>query len=300
MKLLFLVACMFLVQGNSFAQNAVNKAGVFAKNNLVAWCIVPFDNPERTPEQRAAMLNELGITKLAYDWRERHIPGFETELTTLKKHQITLQSFWYYSGPEPENDPNFQIIIDLLRKHQVKTQIWTMITGIKGLDSMTQEQKIEAVSRRVAYIAGKAGEIGCKVGLYNHGDWFGEPENQLAIIRKLNMPNIGIVYNFSHSEYQIHRFPEFFPSILPHLYAINLTGLINGNPAKVVPLGQGNIEFELMELIKKSGYTGPIGIINEDFAKDAAAGLEMNMEGMKVFLKKSGDQAALKTYLQKK
>ena len=268
---------------------------IYAKDNLIAWCIVPFDNQNRTPEQRAQMLNKLGINKLAYDWREKHVPTFDEELNALKKHNISLQSFWYYSGPHPEDDKNFATIIDLLKRHGVKTQIWTMITGI-NLDSMTQEQKIKAVTRPVRYIAEQAATVGSSVGLYNHGGWFGEPENQLAIIERLNMPNLGIVYNFSHSEEQIHRFPEFYPKILPYLYAINLTGLEGVKPAKVVPVGKGNIEFRMMKLIEESEYSGPIGIINEDFAPDAEDGLKLNMEGLKKYLKERKNKVALSTY----
>ena len=254
---------------------------LYAKNNLIAWCIVPFDSKNRTPEERSVMLNKLGINKLAYDWREKHVPTFDEELDALKKHNITLQSFWYYSGPEPEKDKNFATIIDLLKRHHIKTQIWTMITGIKNLDSLTQEQKVEAVSKPVKYIAEKAAEAGSTVGLYNHGGWFGEPENQIAIMEHLKMPNIGIVYKFSHSEDQIHILPEFYPNILPHLYAINLTGLQGGIPAKVVPIGKGNIEYRMMKIIEESNYSGPIGIINEDFAPDAEDGLKLYMEGIK-------------------
>lgn len=39
-------------------------ADVFAKKNLVAWCIVPFDGKKRGPEQRAAMLDKLEFTSL--------------------------------------------------------------------------------------------------------------------------------------------------------------------------------------------------------------------------------------------
>jgi sugar phosphate isomerase/epimerase len=271
------------------------KRDLFAKNNLIAWCIVPFDNKNRTPEERAQMLNNLGINKLAYDWREKHVPTFDDELNALKKHNITLQSFWYYSGPNPENDKNFATIIDLLKRHRVKTQIWTMITGI-NMDSMTQEQKVEAVAKPVKYIAEKAAEAGSTVGLYNHGGWLGEPENQLAIINYLNLPNVGIVYNFSHSEEQIHRFPDFYHKILPYLYAINLTGLKGGIPAKVVPVGEGNIEYKMMKLIEQSSYAGPIGIINEDFAPDAEDGLKLNMEGLKKYLKENNNKTALATY----
>ncbi|MBL7698878.1 MAG: hypothetical protein JNK79_11995 [Chitinophagaceae bacterium] len=297
MKSLKIIAALLFTALLFNTANAQSKKGkLYSKDNLIAWCIVPFDNQNRTPEERAQMLNDLGINKLAYDWREKHVPTFDDELNALKKHNITLQSFWYYSGPHPENDKNFATIIDLLKRHKVKTQIWAMITGIEGLDAMTQEQKVEAVSKPVKYIAEKAAETGSSVGLYNHGGWFGEPENQLAIIKHLNLPNIGMVYNFSHSEEQIHRFPEFYPKILPYLYAINLTGLQGGIPAKVVPVGEGNIEFRMMKIIEESSYNGPIGIINEDFAPDAKDGLKLNMEGLKKYLKKNRNSDALATY----
>ena len=39
------------------------------RDNLVAWCIVPFDAARRGPVERAAMLDELGIRRLAYDYQ---------------------------------------------------------------------------------------------------------------------------------------------------------------------------------------------------------------------------------------
>lgn len=260
---------------------------VFAKDNLVAWCIVPFDSKKRSPEQRAEMLDSLGIRNLAYDWRQEHIAEFDAELMALKKHGITLTAFWYMSGLTPEKDSTLQLIFDLLEKHQVKTQIWLMMVG---------EGSLTAMAGPVAYIANKAARIGCRVGLYNHGGWYGEPENQLAIIEHLKLPNLGIVYNFSHAEYQAHRFPEFFPKILPHLYAINITGLRGGYPAVVVPVGQGNLEDSMMRLIRESSYRGPIGIINEDFAPDAKDGLMMNLQGIEKILQrwKDGTKPAAK------
>ena len=46
---------------------------IYETKNLVAWCIVPFDNQKRTPEQRAAMVAKMGLTKVAYDWRQEHV-----------------------------------------------------------------------------------------------------------------------------------------------------------------------------------------------------------------------------------
>ncbi|NIJ55658.1 sugar phosphate isomerase/epimerase family protein [Dyadobacter arcticus] len=293
---LILVTILLFISSNVWSQKAKGAKNIYAKDNLIAWCIVPFDSKNRGPVERAEMLNRLGINKLAYDWREKHIPTFDAELDALKSHKIDLQAFWLYSGPEPEKDKNLAIILDVLKRHKVKTQIWCMVAGIEDLDQMTQQEKVNVHARAVAYIADKAAEIGCSVGLYNHGGWFGEPENQLEIINYLKKPNIGIVYNLHHAEEQIETFPKFFPKMLPHLMAFNVAGLQKGNPVKVVPVGQGDAEMEMMQIVKRSSYSGPVGIINENFAPDAEEGLKMNLDGLKKILKETGDTAALKTY----
>jgi hypothetical protein len=68
--------------------------GLFARTNLVAWCIVPFDAKKRGPEERAVMLERLGIKRLAYDWRAEHIPTFDAEMVALKKRGIEFTAFW--------------------------------------------------------------------------------------------------------------------------------------------------------------------------------------------------------------
>lgn len=293
------MTALMLLAGSHQPLSAQKKPGstdIYARGNLIAWCIVPFDVKKRGSEERAEMLNRLGITKLAYDWRDEHIPTFDAELDALKKHGITLQAFWLNSGSNPENDKKFAAILDVLKRHQVKTQIWCMISNVKGLEAMTQEEKIKTVAKPLRYIAEKAAEIGCTVGLYNHGGWFGEPENQLALINYLHRPNIGIVYNFHHAEADLDRFPVFFPKLVPHLLAVNLAGLKTGNPVTVVPIGQGDAELAMMRIVRKSAYNGPIGIINENTAPDAEVGLRMNMDGLKQELRAMGDSTALKTY----
>ena len=288
---------VFLLSGLvSNAQKVSETNNIYARKNLIAWCIVPYDIKNRGPVERAEMLNKLGFKMLAYDWREKHIPEFDAELDALKKHNIKLQAFWYHTGANPESDKNLPIILNVLKRHGVKTQIWLMASGIKDLDKMTQEEKVIAIAKPVQYVAEKAEEIGCTVGLYNHGGWYGMPENQLEVIRYLKKPNIGIVYNFHHAEGDIDRFPKFYPEILPHLFAVNLMGLKKGNPVKVVPVGEGDAEAEMISIVRKSKYRGPIGIINEDTAPDAEVGLTMNVDGLKRILKAQADQAALQTY----
>jgi sugar phosphate isomerase/epimerase len=296
-KKLIILVIASLINFDCEGQNQKDNLGsVFEKENLIAWCIVPYDSQKRTPKERVEMLKDLGINKLAYDWRDEHIPSFDEELETLENQDIKLQGFWLYSGSDPAEDKKLEIILNLFKRQKTKTQLWAMFEGWPNFDKLTQTEKVKVASESVGYVAKKLDEIGCSLGLYNHGGWFGEPENQLAIIEHLKMKNIGIVYNFSHAETQIHRFPEFYPKILPYLYAINVTGLQGGYPAKVVPIGEGNIEKEMIQIIQASSYQGPIGIINEDFAEDAKDGLQMNMDGLKTILESLGYKKTVATY----
>ena len=67
---------------------APNSDALFAKENLVAWCIVPFDAKKRGPEERAELLERLGVKRLAYDCRAEHIPTFDAEVEAMKKRGI--------------------------------------------------------------------------------------------------------------------------------------------------------------------------------------------------------------------
>ena len=290
-------ASLLLLAGRRSLRARTSKThdDLFSKSNLVAWCIVPFDSRKRGPVARAEMLNQLGITKLAYDWREEHIPTFDAEIDALHAHGIGLTAFWLSTGDDPANNHDVQAVLDVLRRRRVKTQIWARYVPDKSFDTLTQEEKVARAAKTISYLAAEAGKIGCSIGLYNHNDWYGEPENELAILHAVHASNVGLVYNFNHAEDQIEQFPVFFPKILPHLMAVNLAGLRQGDK-HIFPVGQGGSEGKMIEIVRKSGYRGPIGIINENTAPDAEQGLEMNMAGLRQILLTLGDTDALASY----
>ena len=94
--------------------------GLFAPTNLVAWCIVPFDTKKRGPEERAEMLERLGFTHFAYDWRAEHIPSFDAEVEALQKHHIALTAWWF---PAALND-DAKAILACLERHHLRPQLW--------------------------------------------------------------------------------------------------------------------------------------------------------------------------------
>ena len=258
---------------------------LFSKENLLAWCIVPYDVVERGPEERARMLRDLGITMLAYDWRERHIPTFDEEWKALNQYGIKLQAFWMVTGPDPETDPTVEVVFDFIERNNVQTQLWTYIVETEEFQMMNSDEKVGEVVRILEYLSDRATESDCLIGMYNHRGWLGEPENQVKIIERLNRENVGIVYNFHHAVGHHERFGQFFPTIEPHLLAVNLAGIKKTDSVGFYGLGEGDVESDMIRIILNSGYSGPIGIINHDENWDARTGLMKEMEGLERVLR---------------
>jgi len=260
---------------------------LFASENLVAWCIVPFDAKHRGPEERAEMLNRLGISQLAYDWRAEHIPTFDAEVEAMKAHGIKITAWWFPAAL----DETARRILAVLDRHDVHAQLWTTM-GDPAPQSADPAEKVKAAAAILRPIAAAAAQGHCSVALYNHGGWFGEPENQVAIIKELNQPNVGIVYNLHHGHEHIDRFAEIFRMMQPHLLAVNLNGMVRDGDKtgkKILTLGQGDQELAMMKVIRSSGWRGPIGIIDHRPETDSEATLRENLEGLKRLREQLGE-----------
>jgi hypothetical protein len=264
-----------------------DQASVFARQNLVAWCVVPFDAKQRSPGERARMLSELGFEKLAYDWREEHVPTFEQEILALRKANIEFFAFW------DEHESMFR----LFEKYKIHPQIWKTIPD-PGEGS--EAEKVERAARSLRPLVARTKQLGCRLGLYNHGGWTGEPRNMVAVCRwlrdRVEADHVGIVYNFHHGHDHINDFAESLSLMQPFLLCIDLNGMSTRGDPQILPIGEGQHERNMIQIIKKSGYTGPIGILAHRADMDAAVSLRQNLDGLKQILAEMHDQAALQSF----
>jgi hypothetical protein len=265
----FLFAC---TNAPVFAQSSAEK--LYSLRNLHAWCIVPFDAKQRTPMQRAEMAAGLGIKRIAYDWREKHVAEFEEEILAYKKHGIEFFAFW---GVHPK-------AFELFQKYDLRPQIWVMATNP---EASTQEEKIAKSADALLQVVEKAGKAGCKVAIYNHGGWSGEPENMAAIAKHLHekhgATHVGIVYNFHHGHAHIDGFSAKWKAMQPYLLAVNLNGMELGGDArkrKILHIGEGDRELGMMRTIADSGWSGPVGIIDHRDETDSEETLRLNLRGL--------------------
>ena len=278
-------ACFILAPFVSSLATADDKSRVdiYAKDNLVAWCIVPFDAKQRGPAERAEMLSRLGLKHVAYDWRAKHVPEFEQEILEYRKHDLTYFAFWsWHDAMEP-----------LIQKYDIHPQIWTIAASPKA---GTQEEKIAAAATALLPLVNKTKSLGCKLGLYNHGGWSGEPGNMTGLCDYLrkhhDAEHVGIVYNFHHGHDHMQNFEASIRMMKPYLLCLNINGMddattVAAGKNKILPVGSGKHEARLMTLVKESGYTGPIGILDHRNELDAEQSLRQNLDGLE-FLRKQG------------
>lgn len=225
------------------------------------------------------MLERLGIRRFAYDYRAEHIPTFDSEVEALQRHHIELLAWWFPTELNAEG----RNILDVLRRHRIHAQLWVMGSGQPTHSPEEQQSRVAAEARRIRPIAEAAAQQGCSVALYNHGGWFGEPENQIEIIGRLGLTNVGIVYNLHHGHDHLDRLPALIAKMKPHLFALNLNGMTRDgerNGRKILPLGQGDLDLQVLRIIVESGWRGPVGVLNHT-DEDAEARLSDNLEGLR-------------------
>jgi hypothetical protein len=263
------VASTFAMMAASAIEAGSNK-NIWAHDNLVACVVNHFDAKARGPEDTAQMFNGLGITKLAYNWREVDVPNFDAEIDAMKAHGIEIKA-WVLYGSE---NAHSQLILDTFKRHQIHPQLWIEETGQgkEAADIQTtpdqQKQKIAQEADKIQALAKLSTPYGVKIVLYNHNGWLGMELNQIAVINELKkrgVSDVGMVYNFTHARDKVHDdskdFASLWPKMRPHVVEVNITGM-DVDPHVLYP-SQGNGELEMMRIIQRSGWQGPVGITAE-------------------------------------
>lgn len=254
---------------------------LFEPSNLHAWCIVPFDRGKRNSRERMGMLNELGLSRLAYDWREEHIPTFDEEFLQAREHGVVINAWFFPWGW----DEAARASVEAMLRHGATPQLWVNGGGGPVSSASEQEERVRVELERVRPFVKFGAENGMVIALYNHGGWYGEPENQLELVRQFSeegFSNVGLVYNQHHGHHHVPRFPELMEMMKPHLLAFNLNGMdAEGDQRgrKILPIGYGELDVELLGIVAKSGWRGPVGILNHT-EEDSRERLLDNLEGL--------------------
>lgn len=261
-------------------KSVVGECALWSDENLVAWCIVPFDARARNSEERAAMLARLGFKHFAYDWRDVHLSTFDWEIAAMQRHGIEITACWF---PTRLNAKAEQIL-SAIERHGIRPQLWVTGSGDPVSTVAEHMERVKSEAARLKPILERAARAGCSVALYNHGGWFGDPDNQLAVIEQLRQEGFGpirMVYNFHHARGRLADFPEVWAKIAAYVDTVNLNGMDPAKPGSIRFLGEnGGQEIEMLRVIEQSGWRGRVGLLNHRTDLDAEEGLRQNKAGL--------------------
>lgn len=265
--------------------SCTNKKEYLVKvDEVVPWCIVDFDSLDRSPEERIAMLKEMGFTKYGYEWSERHLADMVEEFKLANENNIEITSVFLWLNAKRDSpgklSPQNQEMLKNLKEVEYKPKIWLSFNN-NFFEDLNQEQSLELSVEMIKFIKMKADEVGCKLALYNHHGWFGNPHNQVEIIEELKQDSLTLVYNFHHAHEYIDEFPEIVKKIRPYLACVNLNGL-EKDGAKILTIGEGDYEYEMIKLLLAEGYNGPWGILGHVATEDVQEVLKRNIDGLNV------------------
>lgn len=250
---------------------------------LAAWCVVPYDDRERTPTERADVLARLGIDALAWDWRDEHATQFPAQLDALAAENLGLAAIW---APIPDGELNAAL------ESQVRTasgrglhpHLWACVEfGAPG--PVTENRDPRQDADRLQPLAELADETGMTLALYNHLGWAGEPLNQLRILDELaarGFTNTGLAYMQHHGHAHIDDFAALWERVKDRVVALGLNGTRDGahwGDGKVLPYGHGPRDLELARVISESGWRGLTALLGHTM-DDIEARLADDLAGL--------------------
>ncbi|RMB64149.1 AP endonuclease [Dokdonia sinensis] len=254
----------------------------FAQENLIPWSIVAFDSLKRRPAERVAMVKKLGFDRYAFGGRQEHIDKMEEEIGIARSENVEISAVWLYLNHKKDSvgklKPMSEQVFQTLEKTGLQTQIWVGFHP-EYFDGLDDDKAFTKALSMLSYLAQRAERIGCTINMYNHGGWYGDPKNQLEIINRLPQYNIGVVYNFHHAHEELDAYDENIAMLLPYLKCVNLNGMKAGGP-KILTIGQGELEKQMIQRLLDLGYDGPWGILGHVKGGDPEVLLDKNMRGL--------------------
>jgi sugar phosphate isomerase/epimerase len=229
------------------------------------------------------MLKRLGFSQYVWDWRDEHLADLKEEIRLARENDIRMRAVWIWVDRNHVSVGNLgaanRFIFDTFAGAKLPTEYWVGFHE-NFFDGLDDEECVRQAAEMVGYLRDEAARSGGTVALYNHGGWFGEPDNEIKIIKAVGDPSVGMVFNFHHAHPMIDEFPDLLPRMLPYLRAININGMDPEGP-KIILVGQGTHEAEMIRLVLNSGYDGPIGVLGHVDDADVEKILEENLAGLK-------------------
>lgn len=242
-------------------------AGFFAaapRWPFFALCMDTHDARKRNLAEQARMLRELGYAGAGHLWFE----NVAERLHTLDGEGLRLFQIYsrldILSGAKEPFDPKLSAVLPLLRGRDVTLAFLT--GGGKPSDEAGDARAVDLIRD----VAARAADHGVRVALYPHvRDWTERVEDALRVARKVDRPNVGVMFNLCHwmKSGDEAGLEALLAAAKPHLMAVSINGsdtvaeVKSGKGNWIQPLDAGSYDMlGFLRILARVGFRGPVGL----------------------------------------
>jgi sugar phosphate isomerase/epimerase len=277
--LVILLASSSFLSGISLADDSAQKTYPF-----FALCMDTHDAKCRTVEQQNEMLHKLGFDGVAHLW----LGGLPERVASAKKHSLKVTQVYFRVdlSADPPFDQKLAEVLPCLKGEG--SQLALLIYGGKPSDASLDEKAMN-ILRQIRAVAEQSD---VQVVLYPHGDaWLEKISDCVRVAEKFNKKysdqKIYAMFNLCHwaATDKSRSLESALTSIKPYLAAVTINGTDTPEEIQtkkgnwIQPLDSGSFKVAvLLDLLKKIGYNGPVGLQCYGITGDAEEHLKRSMK----------------------
>ena len=241
------------------------------------------DATHKTPAEQVALVKEIGFAGVGPTYENAAV----LQEWLLALDQSRLKMFALYLQLRLDDVPGSLVAIrqaaGALRGRD--TLLWIYITNKKSAQSNTNDDAVAVQALRE--ISGVAKEAGLRVALYPHTGFFVERvEDAARMAAKVDRENLGVTFNLCHWLMVDGKdLAASLKAAQPYLFSVTVNGADTGGTnwnQLIQPLDRGTYDVsQVLYLLRKMNYTGPIGLQHYGIGGDARENLQHSMAGWK-------------------
>jgi sugar phosphate isomerase/epimerase len=228
-----------------------------------ALCMDTHDARKRTLAEQARMLRELGYDGMGHLWLDDVPERLRTaDAAGLKVYQIYLNVL--LDSPDRPFDPRLKDLVPVLNGRKI--QLAVLIKGANPSDKTLDPAAIRILHE----IAALTRSTDIQIVLYPHARfWLERIEDAIRLARKMQGTDVRVMFNLCHF-LAVDDEKNLLPLLRaarPYLAAITINGADRAAEVRahtgnwIQPLDSGSFDLSaFLNMVKESGYTGPIGL----------------------------------------
>jgi len=267
----------------AFAFGCIQAVAVELPNPFFAMDTGTQDATHKTPAEQVALVKEVGFAGVGPTYHN----AAELQQWLVALDQNRLKMFAIYLQLRLDDVPASLALVKeaaaALRGWD--TLLWLYVTDKRGTPFDPNDDAVAVQALRE--ISGYAKDAGLRVALYPHtGLYVQSVEDAVRLAEKVNRENLGVTFNLCH--WLMVDGKDLAASMKAaqlYLFCVTINGADAGGTSwkeLIQPLDRVTYDvFQLLRLLRKMKYTGPIGLQHYGIGGDARENLEHSMEGWK-------------------